>query len=209
LPDQEQTMPIAAMLRRSLPLAFVALSACDGAVPGAGGPQGLRQIAVLDGAVKIAAPQGYCIDPKASLSRGDTITVLMGRCTAKGGVAAAVVSITVGQPASAGVLLAGPDALAQFFTSIPGRKVLARDGVAQHVVVLQAKVDEGSLLLQVQDQTAGDYWRAITAVKGRLVTISASGTEGAPLTPEQGLKLVRDQLVLLDKRNPDKVIPAR
>jgi hypothetical protein len=202
-------MPIAAMLRRSLPLAFVVLTACDGSVPGAGGTQGLHEITVLHGAVKVAAPKGYCIDTRASVSHGDAITVLMGRCTAKGGVAAAVVLITVGQPASAGVLLAGPDALAEFFTSMPGRKVLARDGVAQHVVVLQARVDGGSLLLQVKDQTAGEYWRAITAIKGRLVTISASGAEGAPLTPDQGLNLVRDELVLLDKRNPDKVIPAR
>ncbi len=202
-------MPIAAMLRRTLPVALLALAACGDEVPGSGPGSGLHETQVLHGALVVAAPQGYCINPKASVAHGDAITVLMGRCTAKGGLAAAVVSITIGPPASAGVLLAGPDMLAKFFTSVPGRRVLARDGVAGHVIVLQAQAEAGSLFLHVNDQKAGEYWRAITAVKGRLVTISASGVEGAPLTPDQGLVLVRDELNLLDKRNPDKVIPAR
>lgn len=202
-------MPRAAMLRRSLIVAVMALAACDGAAPGLIPATGLHETNVLHDTIKVAAPSGYCIDPKASVVRGDAITVLMGRCTARGGFAAAVVSITIGPPASAGVLLAGPEALAHFFTSIAGRRVLSRDGVAGHVLVMQAKIDEGSLLLHVNDQTSGEYWRAITAIKGRLVTVSASGAEGAPLTPDQGLKLVRDELSLLNKRNPDKVIPAR
>ena len=198
-------MPIASLLRWLALAAGTALVACDAAVPGGG----LHETTVLHGGLKIAAPAGYCIDPKASVARGDAIVVLMGRCTAQGGVAAALVTMSVGAPASAGVLLAGPDALAKFFSSAAGRRVLARDGVAGHVVVMQALVDDGSLLLHVNDQTAGEYWRAITAIKGRLVTISASGADGAPLTPPQGLKLVQDEMALLANRNPDKVMPAR
>ena len=183
----------------------IALSGCDAPL-GGGGPQ---EVSLLGGALKITAPQGYCVDPKASVSRGRAIVVLIGRCTDQGGVAAALVSLTVGAPASAGVLLAGPDALARFFTSTAGRRVLARDGVAGHVIVTQAQVADGSLLLHVKDKTAGEYWRAITAIKGRLVTISASGAAGAPLTPDQGLRLVRAMMVLLDQRNPDKAIPAQ
>lgn len=203
-------MGVGSIARRILPVVlFGGLAACDGTLPGTG----LHETTVLQGALKIPAPQGYCIDPEASEAHGDAIVVLIGRCTtrggASGGVAAALVSITVGGAASAGVLVAGPDALAQFFTSTAGRKVLARDGVAAHVVVLQAQVDKGSLLLHLNDQTTGEYWRAITAIKGRLVTISASGAEGAPLTPDQGLKLVRDELALLARRNPQKVMPAQ
>ena len=188
-----------------LVLCLLALSGCD--VPGTG--SGMHEVALLGGALKVTAPPGYCIDPKQSVSRGQSVVVLIGRCTDGGTVAAALVSLTVGAPASAGVLLAGPDALARFFTTNAGRRVLARDGVAGHVNVMQAQVAEGSLLLHVKDQTAGEYWRAITAIKGRLVTISASGAEGAPLTPDQGLKLVRDMMALLDRRNPDKAIPAQ
>ena len=87
--------------------------------------------------------------------------------------------------------------------------MLSRDGVAGHVVVLQALAAKGALLLHVKDQTAGEYWRAITAIKGRLVTISASGAEGAPLTSDQGLKLVRGMVEMLDKRNPDTAVLAQ
>ncbi len=200
----------AALSRGPAALAFAAglwLTACDLplSLPGSG----LHETKVLGGALVIPAPKGYCIDPKASVSHGDAVTVLMGRCVARGETAAAVVSITVGAAASAGVLVAGPDELAKFFTSTAGRRVLARDGVAGHVVVMQALVDQGSLLLHVNDKTAGEYWRVITAIKGRLVTISASGTADAPLTPDQGLKLVRDEQALLSRRNPDKAPPAR
>ncbi len=163
---------------------------------------GVHQITVLDGSVNVQAPQGYCIDQEASASLGPAIVVLIGRCTVAGQVAAAVVTLTIGAPASAGVLLAGPDALGQFFASRDGRTVLARDGDPAHVTVLQTQISGSALLLHVNDQTAGEYWRAISAINGRLVTISASGVEGAPLTPGQGLDLVRETMELLAKRNP-------
>ena len=202
-------MSILTLTRRSFVASVLAvlvtLAGCDLPTTGAG----LQETTLLGGTLKIAAPQGYCIDSKASVARGSAIVVLIGRCTAKGGVAAALVSLTVGAPASAGVLLAGPDVLAKFLTSTAGRRMLARDGVAGHVMVLRALVAKGSLLLHLKDQTAGEYWRAITAIKGRLVTISASGAEGTPLTPDQGLKLVRGMVEMLDIRNPYKAVPAQ
>lgn len=202
-------MPVAFFLRRIAILALIGLMGCDDALPVGIPGVSLHEIKILDGTVKVAAPSGYCIDPKTSVVRGDAVVVLIGRCTARGGVAAALVSLTVGAPASAGVLLAGPDALAKFFTSYAGRRLLARDGKAAHVTVTQALVDGSSLYLHVKDQQAGEYWRAITAIKGRLVTISASGTERAPLTPDQGFKLVRDTIRLLVQRNPDKTMPSQ
>lgn len=196
-------MSVASLLRRLSVLALIGLMGCDDGLPGVLPGAGLHEISILDKTVTIAAPQGYCIDPKTSVVRGDAVVVLIGRCTARGGVAAALVSLTVGAPASAGVLIAGPDALAKFFTSPAGRRLLARDGKAAHVAVTRALVGGNTLYLHVEDRQAGEYWRAITAIKGRLVTVSASGTEDAPLTPEQGLKLVQDTIRLLAERNPE------
>lgn len=211
LPQVRGPMSILTLIRRRcvapVLAVLLALAGCDMPLSGTGA--GLHETTLLGGALKIAAPPGYCIDPKASVARGSAIVVLMGRCTAMGGVAAALVSLTVGAPASAGVLLAGPDVLAKFLTSTAGRRMLSRDGVAGHVVVLQALAAKGALLLHVKDQTAGEYWRAITAIKGRLVTTSASGAEGAPLTSDQGLKLVRGMVEMLDKRNPDTAVLAQ
>ncbi|MGV8988212.1 MAG: hypothetical protein ACOH2H_18230 [Cypionkella sp.] len=181
-------------------LALLGLLGCDETMMGTG----LHETKVLGGTLTIAAPQGYCIDPKASVTRGKSVVALIGRCTARGEVAPAVVSVTIGAPASAGVLVAGPEVLAKFFASTPGRTLLARDGVASHVVVMNTMVSKGTLLVHVKDKTAGEYWRAILALRGRLVTVSASGTEGAPLTSAQGLKLVRDVVSILNSRNPDK-----
>ncbi len=196
-------------MRLILKLALLPLlAACQMTLPSLPG-NGLRELKILDKSVTIAAPRGYCIDPKTSVDRGDAIVVLIGRCTGGGQVAAALLSMTIGAPGSAGVLAEGPDVLAKFFTSVPGRKVLARDGVAAHLIVTEAKVGEGSLFLRLKDAETGDYWRAITAIRGRLVTISASGATGAPLTPEQGFKLVLETVELLQKKNPDATMPAR
>jgi hypothetical protein len=193
-------MPVSARLRSTFLAVCLALMGCDGASIG----QNLHEVSVLDGAITVAAPHGYCIDKKASLSRGSATVLLIGRCNDQGQVAAALVTLTIGGPASAGVLSAGPQALADFFASNAGRKVLARDGRAQHVQIVETQSAGRGLLLHLNDQVAGDYWRAITAIKGRLVTISASGVAEAPLTPAQGRALVTATMSLLDKRNGAK-----
>jgi len=186
----------------------VLLTACEMSLPALPG-SGLRELKILDKTVTVAAPHGYCIDPETSVDRGDAVVVLIGRCARGGQTVAALLSMTIGTPGSAGVLAEGPDVLAKFFTSVPGRKLLARDGVAGHLIVTEAKVKDGALYLRLLDQEAGDYWRAISGLRGRLVTVSASGAMGAPLTPEQGFKLVLETVDLLGKRNPDAAPPAR
>ena len=193
-------MPVAALLRFALMGMAFALMGCDPATTG----QNLHEIAVFKGALTVAAPQGYCIDKKASVALGPATVLLIGRCNAQGKVAAAVVTLTIGAPASAGVLVAGPKALAEFFASTAGRKVLARDGDPDHVQIVQTQSAGRGLLLHLRDQVTGDYWRAITAIKGRLVTISASGVAGAPLTSAQARGLVMDTMALLDQRNGAK-----
>jgi hypothetical protein len=190
-------MSVLARLRSAFLAASLALMGCD-AVPTA---QNLHELSVLDGAITVAAPKGYCIDKDASVSRGAATVFLIGRCNDQGQVAAAVVTLTIGGPASAGVLAAGPQALGEFFASEAGRKVLARDGDQDHVKIVQMQSDGRGLLLHLNDDVAGDYWRAITGIKGRLVTISASGVAGATLTPAQARILVTDTMALLDKRN--------
>ncbi|MGL6211529.1 MAG: cation transport ATPase, partial [Paracoccaceae bacterium] len=59
-----------------------------------------------------------------------------------------------------------------------------------------------SLLLHVSDRAVGEYWRALVGVRGRLVTVSASGAEGAPLDPAAGRKLLDATLIALEGANP-------
>ncbi|MEO6299023.1 MAG: hypothetical protein ABIV25_10445, partial [Paracoccaceae bacterium] len=137
---------------------FLVVAACDIV---ASGPQ---QVVVLNGTFHVAAPSGYCVDTKASQGRADTAVVLIGRCTAGGQVAAALVSVTIGKSASGGAILAGPAVLGQYFASPDGRRALARDGKPDHVQVVATAAAEGTLYLHLNDLIAGEYWRAITTV---------------------------------------------
>lgn len=161
-----------------------------------------RQVTVLGGEITVRAPQFYCVDQQASRTRDDTAVVLIGRCTENGHVAAALLTVTLGRFASGGVLLAGADRLGQFLQSPPGRRAMARSGRAADVEVLQAQVMDGTLMLHLRDAMAGEYWRAIIGIKGRLVTISASGAEGTPLPEDAGRQLVAETVAALIKANP-------
>lgn len=165
---------------------FVAvLAACD-----LGGLVGPREVAVLGDALIVRAPQGYCVDKNSARGGDDTAALLIGRCTPGGHVAAALLTVSVGQAGSAGVMAAEPEVLRGFMSSPAGRRMLARSGRPQDVEVLESGVVDGRLLLHLMDRDLGEYWRAVVGVKGRLVTISALGAEDAPLSPEAGRNLV-------------------
>ena len=183
---------------RPIPMLLLALllAACDVGAPAA------RQVAVLGGEIHVRAPQFYCVDTQTARSAADTAVVLIGRCTNGGHVAAALVTVTIGRFASGGVMLAGTEALRGFMSSPAGRRALSRSGRAQDVQVLESGVVKDRLLLHLNDREAGEYWRAVIGIKGRLVTISASGAEGAPLTSEAGRALVDATVDALIAANP-------
>jgi hypothetical protein len=98
-------------------------------------------------------------------------------------------------------MLASTEALRSFMSSPDGRRVLSRTGRAEDVEVLESGVLDDRLMLHLKDRIAGDYWRAIIGVNGRLVTISASGAEGILLTPDQGRKLVEQTVTAVREAN--------
>lgn len=156
---------------------------------------------VLGGAVDVAGPRGYCVDPASTREQGDTAVVLMGRCRFALAVAPAVLTMSVGPAASAGVMAAGGPALTAYFTSAEGRAALSRSGRAEDVQVVAALSAGDAYLLHLQDRTLGTYWRAVVGLNGRLVTVSANGAQGAPLTPASGRALLDATLTALRRVN--------
>lgn len=167
-------------------LATLALAACQVE----GGFGATRKAPVLNGALNVAVPGGYCVDRGASREKGDNAVVIMGRCADTASVPPALITVAVGQGGSAGVMTAGGQALAAFFTSPQGRATLSRDGRARDIRVVEAIGAGDALLLHLTDRGVGEYWRGIIGVKGRLVTVSATGTPGVPLAPAEGRKLI-------------------
>lgn len=176
-----------------------ALLILAGCVAATGG--GIRSVPLLDGAVVAAAPAGYCIAPGAGQRQADSAVVIMGRCSATGAAVPAVLTLTVGQAGSAGAMVGGGQALADFFTSDAGRAALSRSGRAGDVQVLAATGGQEAFLLQVRDRVAGEYWRGIAGLRGRLVTVTAAGPEGQALEAAQGRALVEAALAALRRAN--------
>ena len=181
--------------------AIFALILAAGCVPQTGIGSS-RSAPILGGALQIGVPAGYCIDGSASRERGDNAVILMGRCNDAARAIPALVSVSVGQAASAGVMTAGGAALAGYFTSAQGRATLSRDGRASDIKVVEALGAGDAILLHLQDRQTGDYWRAVTGIKGRLVTISATGTPELPLTAADSRKVLDSVLIALRKANP-------
>ena len=159
---------------------------------------------VLDGAIAVAGPRGYCVDPAMTREQGDTAVILMGRCKYALAVEPALLTMSVGPTASAGVLAGGGPALTAFFTSRDGRAALSRFGNAGDVTVIQALTAGEAYLLHLNDKAVGNYWRAVVGLNGRLVTISANGAQedrSASLTPAAGRALLDATLAALRRAN--------
>lgn len=184
------------MVRAGLALVTLLLGGCVAT----GG--GIRSVALLDGAVTAAAPAGYCVAPGAGRRGTDSAVVLMGRCSARSEADPAVLTLSVGEAGSAGAMSAGGEALAAYFASAEGRAALSRDGRAADVRLLEAVMVDGAFLLHVTDAAVGDYWRAITGLRGRLVTVSAAGPDGQALPDAKGRALVEAAVAALKRANP-------
>jgi hypothetical protein len=162
-------------INKALVLAL-ALGACTPTGVGFTAP---RTSPVLGGAVQVGLPRGYCIDRRAGREAEDTAIVVMGKCRQDVEAAPAILTTAIGPAGSGGVLAGGGQALADYFTSDAGRAALSRNGNAGAVTILQAKMVGLAFVLQIRDQNAGDSWRGVESVAGRLVTITVNFPDDA------------------------------
>lgn len=181
---------------------LMGLAACQpsGGLPGLSAlsllaaPQG--PVEVLDGAVRIAGPKGYCPDSDTLHSADDSAVVLLGRCFDDSKAPPALVSVTVGQ-AGTGIAAEGA-ALAAFFASDPGRATLSQRGRAGDIRLLSALSTSDVFLMQVQDRASPPYWRGMTSLAGRMVSVRASGPA---LSPPEARSLVEATIRALRRAN--------
>lgn len=177
------------------------LAACQ-VSPGAfARPEGLRQIAVLDGAIQVAAPSGYCVDKGSARQQNDGAVVLIGRCRAGTQVPPALISVTIGGVASASVISDGGVALAAFFETADGRAALSQTGQANNVQIAQTATVEGAFVMRIVDTDVGEYWRAVLGISGRLVTLSVQGPQGSTLAPRAGQQLLSATIATMRRAN--------
>jgi hypothetical protein len=157
-----------------------------------------RTSPVLGGAVQVGLPRGYCIDRRAGREVDDTAIVVMGKCRQDVEATPAVLTAAVGPAGSGGVLAGGGQALADYFTSDAGRAALSRSGKPGAITILQAKMVGAAFVLHLRDRNAGESWRGVQSVAGRLVTITVNFPDGGTA---DGEALLRDVLRLTQAAN--------
>lgn len=170
----------------------------------------LRRQPVLAGALVVAPPPGYCIAPDGVTEREDTAIVLIGRCATSPGSSPAVLIAAVGGPQS-GLGFAGAEVeMLDFIASNEGRAALSARGRAGDVTVSERVALDGAALVRFADRGAQDgagsamqpeRWRAITALRGRLVTLTVAGPTANELDPNEGQALLKAFLEAMRRAN--------
>lgn len=157
--------------------------------------------AVLQGAVKIAAPAGYCLDQSSQREKNDSLTSLMGPCSARTATKPALIALSIGQAGSGLAMVAGGAEMAAYFTSEEGRATLSPRGKAVQVQVVEALSVKDVFLMHVQEREGPSYWRAILGLKGRLVSISVKGAPHEPLAPDDGRAILNRAVAAMRRAN--------
>ena len=138
-------------------VAFLALAGCAG---GLGVSRDAPQRVALPDGFVIAGADGWCIDKATSRATANTSVVVLGSCAAISG------SPRLPQPDVPGVVTVSvetdagdlPDGatLRKFFTTETGRAVLARDGRAESVRILESRTDADLVYLRTADKSVGE-----------------------------------------------------
>lgn len=193
-------------------LAALGLAACEAqdfasAFDGAGG-QGVSQVPLFRGDVRVAGPEGYCIDRKASqLPTGFVVMAacpVISRSTAVPEVLG-LITIQVGAEGSAAVAGSEETLSALLETDAGAALLVSGEGsrrgdvaVGDNLVLAYVEESAGSALGAVEP----GRWRGFTDVAGRLVSVTAYGLTEAPASESRKLRLARSAVAALAAVNP-------
>ncbi|WP_157791959.1 hypothetical protein [Pseudorhodobacter sp. MZDSW-24AT] len=145
-------------------------------LPLAAGAETLPKAVVLRAeGLTVQGPAGYCPDPATLKQTAGAATLLLGRCTDQAEAPPAVITVTFGRGGSASAMTVGGEEMAAFFASEAGRKSLSRRGRASDVSITSARSVGDLFLFRVSDRAEGVYWRGMTALAGRTISIKVSG----------------------------------
>jgi len=215
--------PLAGLCRaaRALALGLAALAGLEGCTLDTGSPGGPQrwvpeEIKVAGGAVTVRGPTGYCVDTSASRDGQKGAFVLLGSCASLQGKSSGK------RPANAAVLTAavssrGSDAtpfrstfqaMTGFLASKAGRTALSRNRHPDSVRILAAVADGDVLYIHATDtapargqRLEADYWRALMAVHGQIVTLTVLGLKDMPLGSEVKRAILKNFAAAIGARN--------
>ena len=190
----------------ALVLGVLSLAGCGTGTVSRKAPESIR---LSDGTV-VGGTRGWCIDPSTSRAGPGAAVVVLGSCAAITGNGRAPEPevpgiVTVSLEREAGEVPTASD-LAEFLKTDAGRALLAADGRAASVTILETVIDGDRLFLRVRDEsaapgTAKETWRALFDLGGRFASVSLYAQAGAPIGRDEGLDTLSDQVDRLAAAN--------
>jgi hypothetical protein len=179
--------------------------------------RGIRTLSVLDGAVSVRGPEGFCVDQQSSRA-GSGFAVLAGCAVVSDATIMpareALMTVQIGAAASAAVAGAEAD-LADLLRSGQGAALLSATGSSATVRIDRVDRAEGVVVVRFSDQAPAAIaglepveWRAFLDIRGRLTTISLRGFARAPLPAEQGLRLLSQAIGAMRQANAAATPPT-
>tara|TARA_R110002110_G_scaffold114251_11_gene283379 strand:- start:2119 stop:2721 length:603 start_codon:yes stop_codon:yes gene_type:complete len=147
------------------------------------------------GGVSIAGPPGFCVLDQSRVWLDEAEFAALLPCESGLSFAApqAMLTVTVDAKGSATDIDLTREALAAYFNGPEGRAALSRAGKAKTVNVQEVRETSGAVVVRMTDSSArwpGLGWRAVTAVRGRLVTLTVRGNGTKDLTLATGRRLI-------------------
>lgn len=180
-----------------------ALSACIEAEPlteaasrGLQPTAGPSEVAVLDRAVMVVGPIGYCVDTEATRESDIEAFVLLVRCRGTLRPAPVLSATVTGLTAPTSEDPGALRRLTRFLSTPAGRAQLSRSGDPSEVTVQEATYANNAIWLLIEDRgnpASFDptYWRAVLPIAGRIVTLSVLAAREHPLDSGNGLATLR------------------
>lgn len=191
---------------RPLLVALILLAGCEAGI----NSRGIRTLSVLDGAVSVRGPEGFCVDQQSSRAASG-FAVLAG-CAVVSDAAMmpaleALITMQIGAASSATVTGAEAD-LAALLRTAQGAELLSAASDPASVQVVRVDRADGVVVVRFSDAAPAPIaglepleWRAFLDIKGRLTTISLRGFARAPIPADQGLRLLSQAIGALRAAN--------
>lgn len=185
----------------------VALAGCTMTAPSSGSaPLGPRTVRLSSSGVTVAGPSGFCVDAASVKDHSSGGFVLVLPCT--GPVQRpAVLSLSVSAPLTSAAHF-DPDTVLEFFNSEEGRRALSHTGQAQTVTLLESEISDHTIWLHARDTAqplvpggSEEYWRAIFALDGQIMTATASSLAHQPMSPAALKSVLSDFQGVLMRQN--------
>jgi len=184
--------------RICLALCLFALCACQITLPDLSATSRSSPVLFSQSGIVLRAPTGYCADTKSLRDTPETGFALMANCKALKGrrlspkdPILAVLTASISAPLSQDAVV-DPAVLKTFFATDTGRAALSRSGAAGDVTVLETFAKGDAYYIHALDRSpnpVGDlspeYWRTVTLLKGRIVTLTVTPFAAYPLTTAQ------------------------